>query len=163
MTVAHEAWDVFSIARSAALADTWRRIPVGFRDNGQISEEATQEAVEAVAVHVARREVELSEALRELLDALDVDPAIIVNTSEQWNAIGSASARANEVLEGAERTHALVPVEHADAAGIALEEFADLGESGDCGSWPVEQIEGPRRLGVALRAAARGEHPEWPS
>jgi hypothetical protein len=63
---------------------------------------------------------------------------------------------------GPSEGHTLVPNEVCDAAGIALEEFAELGESGDCGHWPAELVERPRKLGAALREAARGGRPQWP-
>lgn len=113
---------------------------------------------------VAERERdEAREALRELIE--DSSALLRAHTRAIWTLSGEATyppgergamgawaqarlAAARAVLEGVERTHALVPVQ-------ALGELAAV----------LDGLPFAKGAGWAntLRAAARGERPEWPS
>lgn len=118
--------------------------------------EGSQVPVTDLAEVAAQRD-EAQEALRELADAIsDVswgqatyDHDRLAAARRQLNAARSA---ATKVLEDVERTHALVPIDRAEQAQRAFEMLAE-----DTGSAIAKS------LAKAFRAAARGEHVEWPS
>lgn len=91
---------------------------------------------------VARERDEAREVLRELVDR-------VRGTQDRgWGFLVAAVAHAERVLEGVERTHALVPIAVLEQIAGTLDGGPEL-ELGD-------YID-------AMNAAARGEHAEWPS
>jgi hypothetical protein len=121
------------------------------------------------------REVELAEALRDLRHVASGLMPWAVGEAENGNATAEAEVnaaapvlrRAREVLEGVERTHALVPVPRE-----ALNRLADVAtwhaaehNSPDASLVDVASVPADEAFSLAesARAAARGERVEWPT
>lgn len=105
---------------------------------------------------------EAIEVLRDLLHTMSkVDEAMVNSVDDALlkaaeEAFSAASHRAGRIVEGVERTHILVPNEHALNAAYGLRKLAERGDFNIAEQRVLV-------LAEALEAHARGEHVEWPA